>query len=202
MDGKPKFDQLTCCASNRFRTFALLKFRRMNPYTPYRIPFLGLKIGRHDFEFELDDTFFASFEYSEISGGKLQADLLLDKQGSMMVLDFHVYGTVSAECDRCGDPMEVDVEHTDRLIVKYGDQTGSTEDEILVLGPSEHLLELHQYLYEYAHLGLPSKRVHDDEADCNQEALARLDALRTDDTSDDDDDEPTDPRWEALKKLK
>lgn len=174
----------------------------MNPYTPYRIPFLGLKIGRHEYEFELDDTFFASFEHSEISGGKLQADLLLDKQGSMMVLDFHVYGTVSAECDRCGDPMEVDVEHTDRLIVKYGDETGSTEDEILVLGPSEHLLELHQYLYEYAHLGLPSKRVHDDEADCNQEALARLEALRTDDPGDDDDDEPIDPRWEALKNLK
>ncbi len=174
----------------------------MNPFTAYQIPFLGLKTGKHDFEFELDDTFFASFEHSVITGGQIVADVLLDKQSSMLVLDFNLTGEVSAICDRCGEPMRVSVEHLDRLIVKYGDTTGSTDDEILVLGTNEHLLHLEQYLYEYAHLGMPSRVVHPNESECNQEAMKLLAALRTANDRNDDDENDVDPRWEALKKLK
>ncbi len=79
------------------------------------------------------------------------------------------------------------------------DATEITDDDILVVGPSEHILELHHYLYEYAHLGLPARVVHDDESECNQKALEILRDLKIDDRDEDDD---VDPRWEALKKLK
>jgi uncharacterized metal-binding protein YceD (DUF177 family) len=171
----------------------------MNPFKAYQIPFLGLKTGFHDFEFELDNAFFAAFEHSEIQSGDLKANLTLEKQSTMLVLDFQVEGVVEGVCDRCGDSVEVEVEHTDRLIVKYGDATEITDDDILVVGPSEHILELHHYLYEYAHLGLPARVVHDDESECNQKALEILRDLKIDDRDEDDD---VDPRWEALKKLK
>lgn len=178
----------------------------MNPFAAYRIPFLGLKIGKHAYEFELDETFFSSFEQSEITGGLVKAQLQLEKQSTMMVLDFELEGSVHGICDRCGDPIEVNVEHHDRLIVKYGEQTGSTDEEILVVGPSEHLLELHQFLYEFAHLGLPARMVHTKERDCNQEAIRLLRELNAaandDDEDDDEDDDDVDPRWEELKKLK
>lgn len=186
-----------------FATFAVLKFERMNPYSSYRIPFLGPKIGRHEYDFELDDTFFASFEHSEITKGNVRADIALEKQSTMLILDFTLEGSVEGICDRCGDLLEVEVFHEDRLIVKYGDETGNAEDEILVVGPSEHILELHQYLYEYAHLGLPARMVHETEAECNQKALALLNDLSSPEPDDDDDDDDdVDPRWEALKNLK
>jgi uncharacterized protein len=174
----------------------------MNPYTPYRIPFLGLKIGKHVYEFELDDAFFSSFEHSEIARGNVKAEVLLEKQSTMLVLDFTLDGTVEAQCDRCGDPIEVEVAHEDRLIVKYGDETGSFDDEILILGTNEHLLELQQFLYEYAHLGLPARMVHEHEDECNQEAITLLQTLQSAPPDEDDDDDDVDPRWEALKKLK
>jgi uncharacterized metal-binding protein YceD (DUF177 family) len=116
----------------------------------------------------------------------------------MMVLKFEVYGNVETVCARCGEPMEIAIEHEDRLIVKFAESTGSSEDDILEIGPSEHLLDLSQYLYEYAHLALPGRSVHEDEEDCNPDALDLLDDLSVDD----DPDEPTDPRWDALKDLK
>jgi len=69
------------------------------------------------------------FEHSEITGSDINVDLLLEKQSTMMVLDFDVYGTVETVCDRCGSKMRVDIDHEDRLIIKYGDQTGTSEDE-------------------------------------------------------------------------
>lgn len=173
------------------------QFDAMNEFVAYQIPFLGLKPGIHSFDFELDDSFFASFEHSEIERADIKADVKLDKQSTMLVLDFHLTGTVGAICDRCGGELDVQIDYTDRLIVKYGEVTGNTDDEIFVLGPSEHLLKLHQYLYEYAHLALPSKTVHPTEEECDQDALNLLDDLRPGDDEDD-----IDPRWEALKGLK
>ncbi len=170
----------------------------MNNFSAYEIPFLGLKVGIHDYEFELKETFFEAFEHSQIEQANLTANVKLDKQSSMMVVDFHLSGTVGAICDRCGVAFDLPVEYDDRLIVKFGDVTGTTDDEILVLGTEVHLLELHQYLYEYAHLAVPSKTAHPDEEDCDQEALNLLENLRPGD----DDDDDIDPRWDALKGLK
>ncbi|MFT4878098.1 MAG: hypothetical protein ACI80P_000029 [Flavobacteriales bacterium] len=170
----------------------------MDIYKAYKIPFIGLKVGQHEFEFELGDTFFESFEHSEITGSEINVDLLLEKQSTMMVLDFEVYGTVETVCDRCGSKMRVDIDHEDRLIIKYGDQTGTSEDEILIYGTAIHMIELQQYLYEYAHLGLPSRHIHENESDCDQDALKLLNELREEKTEDED----IDPRWEGLKGLK
>ncbi|MCH2198527.1 MAG: DUF177 domain-containing protein [Flavobacteriales bacterium] len=169
----------------------------MNPFTAYHIPFLGLKAGVHTFDFVINESFFEEFEYSEISKGNFTVDLKLEKQSTMMVLDFSLEGKVEDTCDRCGMPITLEVTHEDRLIVKYGDETKITEDEILVVSQAEHILELEQYLYEYSHLALPSRRVCDNEDDCDQDALDLLDSLQ-----DDDEDDDIDPRWEALKGLK
>ena len=37
----------------------------MNNLKEYLIPFIGLKIGKHQFDYQLDNTFFAHFDYDE-----------------------------------------------------------------------------------------------------------------------------------------
>lgn len=168
----------------------------MDPLKTYRIPFIGLKVGIHDFNFELDKQFFSCFEQSELDGAYIKVDVILDKQSSMMNLTFNLKGTMEAPCDRCGSEVEIEFESEFALIVKYGEETGSTDEEILILGPSEHYLELSQYLYEYAHLSIPVKKTHQNIEDCDDGILDILDDLT------DQDEEDIDPRWEALKKLK
>lgn len=165
----------------------------MKANNEYQIPYLGLKLGKHQFEFTLTDSFFEQFELSEIHHAHMEIDVTLEKQSSMMVLDIAMSGDVQTTCDRCNDDLVVPVDIEERLIVKFGDETGSTDDDILIHGPSEHAIDLSQYFYEYAHLALPPRQIHETEAECNQESLRALEKYRAEVN--------TGTQWAALKNL-
>ncbi len=65
----------------------------------YRIPFSGLAAGKHEFDFEIDDKFFDCYEHSLVKKGKLKADVELQKQENMLVVNFHIYGMIQLSCD-------------------------------------------------------------------------------------------------------
>lgn len=167
----------------------------MDPFKQYKIPFVGLSVGKHEYEFDLTETFFSLFEFGEIEVSEIHVDVVLDKGSNMMTLDFDVFGTAEQSCDRCGDTITVNLDGEYRLIVKFGDTTDRNNDEILILGTAEYELDLSQYLYEYAQLSLPVKRVHENRADCNEDMIDLIDDYSTDE-------EKSDPRWDALKGLK
>ena len=52
----------------------------MDQLSKYRIVYQGLSIGLHKFEFDVDNLFFESIEYSDIQKGNLKAKVLLDKK--------------------------------------------------------------------------------------------------------------------------
>lgn len=164
------------------------------------IPFKGLKVGKHDFVFEIGNKFFDDFEGSEISNGTLQVQVILEKRPSMLEFDFILKGSVIVTCDRCLDDLEVPIDFSSKLFVKFGDTTEEQTDEIIVLSHAEHELDVMQYIYEFAHLSLPFKRVHPNDkkgkSTCNKEMLKKLDEyiIRNDQ-------EDTDPRWDDLKNL-
>jgi uncharacterized metal-binding protein YceD (DUF177 family) len=104
---------------------------------------------------------------------------------------------VGTQCDRCGADLTSQIEGDFRVVVKFGDETSDLTDDLIVLGPSEHFVNLDQLFFEFAHLCLPARNVHENELDCNQEALAALKKFKIKEK-----DEDTDPRWAALKNLK
>ena len=59
---------------------------QLKPLKQFSIPFTGLKIGKHQFEFEIDKSFFDAFEYSLVKEGHLKAAVELDKQETMLIL--------------------------------------------------------------------------------------------------------------------
>lgn len=162
----------------------------------YQIPFSGLKLGSHQFDFEIKDTFFKLFDYSELNSGNLKAKVLLHKKNTLLELVFEIKGTVTLSCDTCTDEYQQNITSSFKQIVKFsdGEETQDT-DEIIVLSTNEHTLEIGHSLYEFIHLSLPSKRTHAIEADCNQEVLEKLEELAFQEP------EVTDPRWSALQKL-
>ena len=159
----------------------------------YRIPYLGLKAGNHHFEFQLTAAFFEVFEFSEIHEATIEAHVSLEKQSTMMVLDFQLNGNVRSTCDHCGDELMLPIQTQQHLIVKFGDQTSEADDDLLILGPNEHEIDLAHYLYEYSHLALPARHVHVDESLCNAEALKRLAQYKVDQTAN--------TQWASLKNL-
>lgn len=170
----------------------------------YRIPFVGLKLGVHEFQFDITDTFFEMFEYSLIRKGNVKVTLRLEKKETMMIGDFHIEGQVETECDRCSDPVEVDVKGDYQLIYKF-DTEVSEDENLITIFPEEFEIDVQDSILEFITVSLPSRTLHA-EGECNQEMIDILDEyiLYSEDESEaeEDPDPEIDPRWAALKNLK
>lgn len=191
------------------------------------IPFVGLKLGIHTFEFEVNDTFFESLEYSLIHKGEAKVTLELDKKETMMLAKFHANGIVSADCDRCNTPMNIPVKGDFQLIYKFGLEE-SEDENLIVIHPDAYEINVKDPVYELLTVLLPARKVHPVGL-CDEEMMALLreytvnaddpeddfdgeyedddedwddeDDSDFPDDDDDDDDNPVDPRWSALKDL-
>ncbi|HKL39677.1 MAG TPA: DUF177 domain-containing protein [Cryomorphaceae bacterium] len=162
----------------------------------YVIPVYGLKPGIHNYEFELNQSFFESFDSELLDNPNIRVELLLEKTSNMVILNFTASGTGEVPCDRCGDTIEIPLECTDRVIVKYGEEKPIDVDDIIVLLPNEHELDVSQRIHEMLVLNMPLKLAHESLEDCDQDVIKRLSGNERNEDND------IDPRWEALRKLK
>jgi uncharacterized metal-binding protein YceD (DUF177 family) len=165
----------------------------------FEIQFSALKLGTHQFNFDIEDSFFKLFGYSEIEKANINTRITLVKKATLLQLDFAITGHLTLACDRCTEDYQQKINQHFELIVKFSDIVENTgSDEILILSSKEHTLSLAQYIYEFAHLSLPSKRTHQSLDECNPEMLEYLEQKGLTE----DIDETIDPRWENLKQLK
>jgi len=140
----------------------------------YIIPIKGMSVGKHRFEFTIDNEFFEEYENREIKGAHLKVDLELEKSTLLIEIRAKIGGMVVLECDRCLDDLELEMETEAALVVKFVKSVQEEDDdEILTLDPSESELNLKQFLYDYICLGLPLQKVHN-EGDCNPEMIKKL----------------------------
>lgn len=174
----------------------------MNYLKQYRIPFSGLSLGTHDFEFDIDKAFFDCYEYSIVKDGRLKAAVTLHKQENMMVVHFHITGTVDLVCDVCLSTFPAETEIEDRLIVKFSEkELGDTTEEIMVLPKHEHELDIAPVLYEFINVSVPHYKKCSEQGNnltCDETVLAKLNNL----SAEQQETTQTDPRWEALKNIK
>ena len=170
----------------------------MNYFAQFIIPVTGLKPGSHQFDFEIDDSFFEHFEYSEIQKGLIPLHLVIEKEDNLLVFLFDFKGRVRVPCDRCSEQFDLPVEGKDRLILKFGSDFHEESEEIQVVPIGENHFDLSPFIYEFIQLSLPVRKVHPDnesgESTCDPGVISRLEDLATSS-------EP-DPRWEVLSRLK
>jgi len=161
------------------------------------IHFVGLSIGNHQFDLEVNDLFFERFEYSQLQHGQVKVLLDLEKQERMMVFTFHLKGIVEVTCDRCGEEFMLPLDGSQRLIVKFGTEFKEESEDMIVIPSTEYKIDLAPFIYEYLHLVLPWRIIHPDDADgnttCNPDILRRLEELAPRAS--------IDPRWAALNNI-
>lgn len=173
----------------------------MGKLKQFVIPFSGLKIGKHEFEYEVDNTFFDDFGYDEFNEADIQVLAGLNKISTMMELDLTATGTVNVNCDVTNEPYQQEVDGALQLVIKFGAEFNDDNDEILILPHGEHQVNIAQYVYEMLVLAVPQKRVHPgvEDGTLQSEALDKLEELQPKETRSNK--ENTDPRWDGLKKL-
>ncbi|MBK6965623.1 MAG: DUF177 domain-containing protein [Bacteroidales bacterium] len=161
------------------------------------IPFVGLSVGNHQFDFEIDDKFFASFEYSEIKQGRISVGLDLERQERMLVLNFLLSGTIRVTCDRCLGEFDLPVKSAEEYFIKFGPEHKEEDDNVLIIAENETHIDLAPLLFEYLSLLVPYRVIHPDDEKgkslCDPDALKRLEQLSAH--------KEKDLRWDALKNL-
>ena len=167
----------------------------------FNIPFSGLKQGKHEFKYNIDATFFDSFEYDEFNNADIDLEVLLNKTSTMMELELEASGIVNINCDLTSEPYDQKIEANLELIIKFGEAYDDEDDEILILPHGEHQVNIAQYVYEMLVLAVPQKRIHPGIADgtLKSDVLDRLKELEPKETKIEN--KENDPRWDELKKL-
>ncbi|ADV48656.1 protein of unknown function DUF177 [Cellulophaga algicola DSM 14237] len=174
----------------------------MKKHKEFVIPFSGLKQGRHEFNFEIDNTFFESFEYDEFNNAAINLAVVLNRSSTMLALEINATGTVNVYCDVTNEPYDQPVEADLELLVKFGDEFNDDNDEILIIPHGDFEVDISQYVYEMIVLAVPLKKVHPgiEDGTLKSAALEKLEKLHPKEVKENKNKE-TDPRWDSLKKL-
>ncbi len=165
-----------------------------------KIDLKGLKENALSMEFNLDDSFFAALDGSQLEHGSLHVSVSIRKMTGFFELHFHTEGTVVVSCDRCLDDMDQPIDTDNILMVKLG-ETYSDEDDIVTIDENEGILDMAWFIYEFIMLSIPIKHVHAP-GKCNSVMTQKLAELSDAVRSSEEESEVIDPRWEKLKNLK
>lgn len=168
----------------------------------YTIPFVGLKDGTHKFQYQINNTFFEEFQYTEFNKTDIQVDIDFVKKSTLLELLFTIKGTVTIPCDVTSELYNQEISGDFKLIVKFGPEYNDENEEILVLPYEEYQVNVAQYIYELVVLSIPTKRVHPDvlNGTMESETLKKLKELEINKEKPVEE-ETTDPRWDKLKDL-
>ena len=174
----------------------------MRKLKEFTIPFVGLKQGNHQFEYEIDNKFFEHFNYDEFNSADVKVDVLLEKKSTMMEFTFRASGTVNVFCDLTNEPYDQPIDSELFLVVKFGQEYNDDNEDILILPHGEFEINIQQYIYELVVLAVPLKRVHPGVLDgtLQSEVLEKLEELSPGE-KETKPEEDIDPRWDKLKNL-
>ena len=175
----------------------------MKALKAYTIPFVGLKVGEHDFDYQIDNTFFQNFEYDEFNAVDVKIDLKFEKKTTLLELYFSAEGSVNINCDVTNEPYDQAIADKFKLVVKFGDEHNDDNDDILIVTHGEYEINVAQYIYELIVLAVPAKRIHPgvEDGTLQSDILSKLDELSPGEDSKTKSSEAIDPRWNNLKKL-
>lgn len=178
----------------------------MSKTKEYVIPFVGLKLGKHKFEYQINNAFFEIFDYNEFQNSDIKVNVVLDKKSNLLEISFKHQGTINVPCDLTSEDFDLPIKGKIKLIVRFGDSYNNDNEELLILPFGEFEIDIAQYVYEMIVLSIPLRRVHPGIKDgsLNTEALTKLKELTIKEQKkekEEEKEENIDPRWDKLKQL-
>ena len=127
----------------------------------YIIDLERLPIGRHSYDITLDNAFFENLEKSEILGGEVVGKATLNLREEGYQLNIAVHGTVFVVCDRCLDPMPLEIEDEQEIFSEDEEANGQQPT-------ANSQLDLSWLAYEIVSINIPIVHCHQ-EGECNKQ---------------------------------
>ncbi len=172
----------------------------MKDLKQFNIQFVGLKEGKHQFDYSIDNKFFEVFNYDEFTSSSIKVSLNFVKKSTLFELNFITEGTVKVPCDVTNELYDQEIDSELPLVVKFGPEYNDDNEEILILPHEAYEFNVAQFIYEMIVLAVPNKRVHPKVLDGTMESET-LEKLKELEIKEEKTVETTDPRWDKLKNL-
>lgn len=189
----------------------------MGKFSEFKLPLKSIPAGTQEFSYHLDKAFFVNMENADVRDADVDVHLTVTHKNDVYDLVFHLTGTVTVACDRCLDNLELPVDTTYQVAVKYGDDYRDDADGMIEIPESDNFLNVAYMIHDTAALAIPIKHVHplgkcnramstllkkhrahtpgDPDAELEDELLDGIDDADTGEA------QATDPRWDALRGL-
>ena len=132
----------------------------MSEQNHYIVDLKRLPVGTHLFDFQLDNDFFSSLEKSEILSGEVVAKAVLNLREEDYQLNIAVQGTVFVVCDRCLDPMPLEINDEQEI--------WSADEEMSNDKSQMSNLDLSWLAYEIVSINIPIVHSHQP-GECNKQ---------------------------------
>lgn len=172
----------------------------MKDLRQFNIQFVGLKEGKHEFNYAIDNKFFEAFNFDDYNSTSIKVSLHFIKKSTLFELTFVAEGTVEVPCDVTNEMYDQEIDSELPLVVKFGPEFNNDNEEILILPHEAYELNVAQFIYEMIVLAVPNKRVHPKVEDGTMESEA-LNKLKELEIKEEKTVETTDPRWDKLRNL-
>lgn len=152
----------------------------------FEIAFVGLKPGVHEFNYVVDDKFFAEKGSPDFTNCQANIKLQLDKKSGFMLLKFEIVGKADSNCDRCGNPLSVDIWDEFNMLIKLVENPEEMNDQeedpdVFYISRTESHIDVADWIYEFVLLSFPTQKTcgEDEEGNskCNKEVLEKLKAM-------------------------
>ena len=154
----------------------------------FEIAFVGLKPGIHQFEYQLDEKFFIEKGAEDFTDAHTNVKLSLETNTGFMLLKFEVGGSAVVTCDRCGNPLKMDLWDEFNMLVKLVENPEEMNEQeedpdVYYISRTESHLYVGDWIYEFVMLSVPMQRMCSDEEmggpKCNLEVLKKLKEMET-----------------------
>lgn len=169
----------------------------LNYLKKFNIPFKGLSLGVHRYDWVLDKMFFEAIENPDVLDCALEVTLDLEKQERMITLDINISGHLEVTCDRCLENFNLPVSIQEKYYIKFGDERREESESVLVIPESEYQVNIADLIFDFVSLSVPIKKVHPEDqhgnSQCNRDTLSKIEEHSGQ--------KNVDSRWDALKNI-
>jgi uncharacterized metal-binding protein YceD (DUF177 family) len=171
----------------------------------YEIAFVGLKPGIHEYNYDITDKFFEAFQQQDFTQCKAHVKLTIDKKSGFMLLKFEIGGNLQVTCDRCSNPLPLDLWDEFNITVKMVEEPelmNNQEDDpdVYYIGRHESHFDVANWIYEFINLSIPMQKACKfekmDGPHCNPAALDILKKLE------EPKEKKSNPIWKGLEKFR
>lgn len=142
--------------------------------------------GHHERELKVDGDFFRQRDNDVVEEADVTAYVDIDVRHGAFLIGITCQGWIQIPCDRCLDPMRIDVDDDFDVSVRFGEEYDE-RDGLIILPDNEAEFDLAPLIADTVLLSIPLRHVHP-EGECNPEMEQIMKSHSSPETLDEEDD--------------